>query len=199
MPLQAGVTLYFVRHGQTEWNRLKRLQGQIDIPLNDTGRAQATENGRRLRDVLGAEMDALDFVASPLSRTRETMELLREAAGLPREPYRTDPVLQEIRYGHWEGAYLDELKRQDPEGFAERRTNKLYWRPIDGESYAELRERVAGWLESVREDAVVVSHGGVSRVLRGLVLDDLDEQEIPNLPVPQDQVMRVTPGQVDWF
>ena len=194
--LADGITLYFVRHGETDWNRLKRLQGQIDIPLNDTGRSQAAQNGRTLRRLLPG-LEQMDFVASPLLRTSETMEIAREAAALPRSGYRTDRRLMEINYGAWEGAYLNELKTKDPEGFRQRRTNKYAWQPVDGESYAELTTRIAGWLETVDRDAVVVSHGGVSRVLRGLILD-LDRNEVPNLEVPQDKVMIVRHGRMEW-
>ena len=73
--LKPGVTLYFVRHGETDWNRAQRYQGQRDIPLNATGREQAVGNGRVLAQALGQEAAALDYVSSPLVRARETMEL----------------------------------------------------------------------------------------------------------------------------
>ena len=74
--MRDGVSIYFVRHGQTDWNAEKRLQGQTDIPINARGRAQARRNGRLLAGYL-ADPAALDYVASPLGRTRETMEILR--------------------------------------------------------------------------------------------------------------------------
>ena len=64
-------TIYFIRHGETEWNRLGRLQGQMDIPINPAGRGQAKRNGGVLAEVLDAA-DGIDFVASPLTRTRQT-------------------------------------------------------------------------------------------------------------------------------
>ena len=69
-------TIYFIRHGETDWNAEARLQGQRDVPLNDLGRVQAEEAGRRLRELVGRPED-LDYVASPLGRARETMERLR--------------------------------------------------------------------------------------------------------------------------
>src|SRR5579871_4261566 len=101
--LRSGVTfphrILFVRHGETSWNVEGRLQGQHDIPLNPRGREQARAVGRSLRARIGAELDRLEasdaFVASPLSRARQTMELMRAAMGLDPVRYRTDPVLME--------------------------------------------------------------------------------------------------------
>jgi broad specificity phosphatase PhoE len=70
--------IYFVRHGETDWNREARLQGQRDVPLNALGRVQAGEAGRKLA-ALVPDPGSLAYIASPLGRTRETMELLRGA------------------------------------------------------------------------------------------------------------------------
>src|SRR5467141_3956403 len=109
--------LYFMRHGETDWNAERRLQGQHDIPLNELGRVQAVNCGKVLRDLFardGRDPDAFDYVASPLVRARETMELLRNALGLDAHRYRTDPRLAELSFGRWEGFTFAELKAQDP-------------------------------------------------------------------------------------
>lgn len=186
--LKPGVTLYFVRHGETDWNRAQRYQGQQDIPLNETGRAQAARNGEALRDLLKGEAATLDYVASPLLRARETMEIARGAMGLPKDAYRQDERLAEIRYGHWEGQLWSELPTIDPDGFLARQKDFWGWQPNGGESYAMLSDRIAGWLESVEQTAVVVAHGGVMRVLRGLV-EGLAPEAIQSLPVPQDKIL----------
>ena len=79
--MRPGLTLYFVRHGETDWNAERRYQGQTDIPLNDRGRAQSRRNGEALRAFL-PHIAGADFVASPLGRARETMEILRDTLGL---------------------------------------------------------------------------------------------------------------------
>lgn len=186
--LKAGITLYFVRHGETDWNRMQRYQGQQDIPLNDTGRAQAERNGAVLRDVLKEQGPVLDYVASPMLRTRETMEIVRRTMGLVGESYRQDPRLVEINYGHWEGQLWSELPALDPDGFLAREKNFWGWQPRGGESYAMLSDRVATWLESVEQTAVVVAHGGVMRVLRGLI-EGLAPEAIRALPAPQDKIL----------
>lgn len=91
-------TIYFIRHGQTDWNAEGRFQGQCDIPLNDTGRAQAGRNGRALATAIGAA-DGFDFVSSPLQRASETMRILRRELGLDPTDFRTDARLVEINVG----------------------------------------------------------------------------------------------------
>jgi probable phosphoglycerate mutase len=196
--LKAGVSLYFVRHGETDWNRAQRYQGRRDIPLNDTGRSQARRNGRVLAEALGAAAGSLDYVASPLLRARETMELVRTELALPAAGYRTDDRLSEIHYGHWEGQLWSELPRTDPEGYAARQADPWSWQPTGGESYRMLSQRVALWLADMHRDAVVVAHGGVSRALRGLVLR-LEGADVTRLPVPQDKVLLVQDGSIRWL
>ena len=196
--LRAGITLYYVRHGETDWNRDQRYQGQRDIPLNATGRSQAVRNGRALAEALGKEAAVIDYVASPLLRARETMYLMRAELGLPPRGYRTDDRLREIHYGHWEGELWNELPAKDPQGFAAREADKWGWRPTGGESYRDLSERVADWLGVVERDAVVAAHGGVMRVLRGLSMR-LQPAEIFLLDVPQDKVLIVEAGHTSWL
>lgn len=196
--LAPGVTLYYIRHGETDWNLTQRYQGQRDIPLNATGRAQAAGNGRALAQALGDRIAALDYVASPLERARETMEIVRRGLGLPPQGYRTDPRLTEINYGHWEGQLWNELPRIDPDGLRARQADAWSWQPIGGESYRLLSERVAGWLADIDRDAVVVAHGGVMRVLRGLV-EALQPAAIFALPVPQDRVLVLEAGRARWL
>ncbi|MEM8665125.1 MAG: histidine phosphatase family protein, partial [Pseudomonadota bacterium] len=101
--LPDGVRLIHIRHGETDWNVEGRLQGQLDIPLNDTGRGQARRNGDALAAYLAAErLQDPDFIASPLSRSVETMAIVRDALGED-APFRTDERLREISFGDWSG------------------------------------------------------------------------------------------------
>jgi broad specificity phosphatase PhoE len=196
--LKPGISLYFVRHGETDWNFAKRYQGQRDIPLNATGRAQAARNGRVLAETLGASADAFDYVASPLARARETMEIVRRELALTPHNYGTDDRLKEIHYGHWEGLLWEDLPELDPAGLAARAADPWVWQPVGGESFQALSRRIEGWLADLTHDSVIVAHGGVSRVLRGLVLG-LPTAEIPFLPVPQDQVLVLEAGSMRWL
>ncbi|HRN87421.1 histidine phosphatase family protein [Hyphomicrobium sp.] len=190
-------TIYFIRHGETDWNRDRRYQGQRDIPLNETGRTQAQRNGRALRAFLPA-IGRARFIASPLQRTRETMEIIRSELDLPADDYQTDSDLVELSYGQWEGTLQDDLAAHDPEGLVARQADPFRWRPEGGESYADLFARVERWARTVTEDVVVVSHGGVSRCLRGHLLA-LDPLGIPDLESPQDRVLILAKASMRWL
>jgi len=196
--LAPGVTIYFARHGETDWNLAQRYQGRQDIALNRTGRAQAARNGRSLALALGGSAAALDFVASPLLRARQTMEILMGELGLPVGAYHIDDRLAEINYGHWEGQLWAELPRSDPEGFAARKADMWNWRPQGGESYHDLSLRVAAWLATISHPSAVVAHGGVMRVLRGLI-EALAPADALALPVPQDRVLIIAEGRITWL
>jgi broad specificity phosphatase PhoE len=196
--MRQDVTIYFIRHGETDWNKIQRYQGQTDIPLNDTGRAQAARNGRVLGAALGARKSAVDFVASPLERAAETMEIVRANMGLPAQPFRMDARLKEQNFGHWEGLIWGELPKLDPEGFASRKADTWNWLPRGGENYAMVQTRVLSWLSEIEHDTVVVSHGNISRSLRGILLG-LDTAVIPKLEVPQDKFLRIVGGKAEWL
>lgn len=195
--LKPGITLYFVRHGETDWNRDARYQGQQDIPMNDTGRAQARQNGRALCKIMD-RISTADFVSSPLSRAVETMTLMRTELGLQPKDFRIDDQLLELNYGHWEGRLARDIPVTDPEGFKQKSQDPYGWRPKGGESYADLQMRIQNWLSSLDHDTVAVSHGGVSRVARGLILN-LDTKEIPFLSVPQDKILVLESHEVRWL
>jgi probable phosphoglycerate mutase len=161
-------TLYFIRHGETDWNREHRLQGQHDIPLNARGRVQATRCGEVLRDLLerdGRRAVEYAYVSSPLGRARETMEMMRAAMGLEPLAYRTDARLMEMSFGRWEGFTFAELEVREAEALAERERDKWGFVLPGGESYAQLQTRVHSWYEGLEQDTVVSAHGGVCRVL----------------------------------
>ena len=191
--------VYFVRHGQTDWNAQERLQGQADTDLNEKGRAQASANGRVLAGLIG-EASGFDFVASPMRRTRQTMELLRAAMGLEPSDYATDERLVEVHFGDWQGYTFAELEGVDPGCFARRQADKWGFVPPgeSAESYAALTERVRPVLESFQKNTVCVTHGGVVRAVFCL-LGALPAAECSMLTIPQDRVLRLEGGRLEWI
>lgn len=146
--------VYLVRHGQSEWNAARRLQGQADPPLSPDGEVQVAA----LREML-SRLVVNRCVASDLRRARRTAELL----GLVADP---NPSWREIDVGAWSGRDIDELRRRDPEAY-------LGWRagtfvPTGGEPWGRFSDRVSAAMRDAADgvDAVLaVTHGGVIRAL----------------------------------
>ena len=183
---------YFLRHGETDWNVEQRLQGGRNVPLNATGRAQAASNGHVLKALIeadGHEPAALDWLSSPLSRASETMQIARRAMGLVPDDYATREALRELTFGSFEGLTLAELALVAPEDAAARDADKWGYEHPGGESYAALSRRIDAFLKTLSRPAVLVSHGGVLRVVRGL-LEGFAREDVPLLDIPQDKVFR---------
>jgi broad specificity phosphatase PhoE len=179
-------TIVFLRHGETDWNVEGRLQGQRDVPLNDKGRVQAARNGAVLRGMV-PDIAGFDFVASPLGRARETMEIARRALALDAKAYRIDDRLREATFGRWEGLTSEEIRVHEPVELAAREADKWGVAPPGGESYEILATRVRPWLEELTGPTVVVAHGGVGRVL-WIELAGLTPAEAVSIAIPHDRV-----------
>jgi broad specificity phosphatase PhoE len=183
--------LYFIRHGETDWNAAGRLQGQMDIPLNDKGRVQAAESAAILASL--TNVADLDYWASPLTRTRETMERVREALGLHPPFYKTDDRLKELTFGDWEGFTLAEAKANNPDAYQKRHNDKWNAHPPKGESYQDVANRVTPWLNSLTRDTIIVSHGGVGRALLH-VLAGVPKHEAAETHIAQGVVYQMEAG-----
>lgn len=152
-----------VRHGETDWNVERRLQGQLDIPLNETGVAQARATARGL---IGQQFTAL--YSSDLGRARQTAEALAGVVGLP---IQFQPDLRERRYGIFERLTYTEAKAQYPEDYARLHDRDPDYVIPQGESLRQLADRVGACLKTLvakhaGEQILLVSHGGVLDVIR---------------------------------
>jgi probable phosphoglycerate mutase len=148
----AKVPFWYLRHGETDWNLRGLSQGNVDIPLNETGLAQARQAAERLRN-----RGITSIVASPLSRAKVTAEIVAEALGLP---LTIEPDLREVSWGVREGHPLAEWF----DGWIAGHTV-----PEGAESFEALRRRVvAGLNRAVGQppSVLIVAHGGVFRAVR---------------------------------
>jgi broad specificity phosphatase PhoE len=163
--------LYLVRHGETDWNAARRIQGRTDIPLNDTGRDQARQAGELLSR---RRWDAI--YASPLSRAAETARIIGERVGI--SEIGTRDALMERDYGAAEGLGFDELDKLYPEGIH-----------AEGqETREEVGSRVGGALVALAdshpgESLIVVSHGGAIRAVLQLAEPGVKHPRITNASV----------------
>ncbi|GAB3606476.1 histidine phosphatase family protein [Conyzicola nivalis] len=161
-------TIYLVRHGETDWNRARRIQGSTDIPLNQTGRDQAAVTGALLAS---RQWDGV--YASPLARAYETGAIIADQLGLPAPE--AVPEVAERRYGEAEGLTGDEIDARFPGDT-----------PVPGrESREEVAARVIPAIVALAErhpgeNIVLVSHGGVIRTILGVVAPDEHPEPIRN-------------------
>src|SRR5699024_3254749 len=153
-------TVIALRHGETDWNAERRLQGWAPTPLNDRGREQAESAGIHL----AATYDFDRILASDLRRTHETATLVREA-GIEPDPI-LDRAWRERDFGVYQGLTYETMSDEYPEFSAERSgQSALAETPERGESLIDLRERIVDAFERLTDDAIdetvlVVTHGG---------------------------------------
>jgi 2,3-bisphosphoglycerate-dependent phosphoglycerate mutase len=181
IPTTLPTRICLVRHGETEWNAERRIQGQIDIGLNDTGLRQAAAAGRWLK-VAGI----VALYSSDLKRAWTTALAIGSALGLAADPV---PDLRERRYGIFEGLTFAEAQARYPEGYAAFARRNADYDFENGESLRAMHARVTGKLAELAarhpgETIAVVVHGGVldiiNRFVRGNPLEIPRDFLIPN-------------------
>ncbi|MGE5470362.1 MAG: histidine phosphatase family protein [Bacteroidota bacterium] len=181
IPTSRLTRICLVRHGETEWNAERRIQGQIDIGLNEIGRRQAAAAGRWLQ---GAGIVAV--YGSDLQRAWTTAQAIGRALGLTP---RAVPEMRERRYGIFEGLTYDEAKARFPDGYAAFEGRNAAYDFENGESLRAMFERVTGKLKEIAavhagQNVALVLHGGVldiiNRFVRGNSLETPRDFLIPN-------------------
>jgi broad specificity phosphatase PhoE len=172
-PSLAAIPFWFLRHGETDWNAAGLSQGNVDIPLNETGLAQAHAAAGKL-----VHRGIASIIASPLSRARVTAEIAGAALGLP---VALDEGLREVAFGTQEGQPMSEWFSQWVAG---------HFTPEGGEAFPVLRERAVAAVNRcvLHPPAVlVVAHGALFRALRaamGLEANIRTQNAVPMLCVP---------------
>jgi len=151
-----------IRHGETAWNVDTRIQGHLDIPLNDTGLWQARQLARALA---GEPLSAI--YASDLQRAHTTARAIAETTGAPLVP---EPALRERSFGELEGRTFAEIEAELPEQARRWRQRDPHFAPEGGETLVQLRERIAATTHRLAAQhtgglVVLVAHGGVLDVL----------------------------------
>lgn len=162
-------TLYIVRHGETDWNKMGKYQGITDVPLNENGLNQAKACGKALKDV---QFDRI--LSSDLSRALVTAEVIR---GNRTTPITVDERLRELNFGDWEAMLFSDIEARWP-GLID----EMYLRPHlvkvpNGESFKDLQDRAWAGLEEFinandgDETLLITCHGGTIRTLICKLLD----------------------------
>ncbi|MBS0332298.1 MAG: histidine phosphatase family protein [Proteobacteria bacterium] len=190
--------ILLLRHGETEWNAVRRIQGRRESRLTPLGERQALAMAGLAADLALREPTppAWRLVSSPLGRARQTAEAVAARTGLTVE---FDERVAEIACGDWEGRLREVVAQAHPELFA---TREWFFAAPGGETYEDVAARVGAFLADLPPEpdrrVIVVSHGVAGRILRGLYAG-LPRPAVLDLDVPQDAVFRLMGGQVDRF
>jgi len=194
----ADAELYLLRHGETIWNRQRRVQGHKDSPLTLNGIRQAERFGRRLAVLLEAPGD-WRIVASPLGRAWQTAVIVAETLGWPADTITTDERLKEMAWGRWDGLTAEEIEAQDALLW-QARIDDRWTRPPPGggETQSDLLVRARSWLAAIEPGArlVVVAHGALGRAVRTAYLG-LEPEAMLELDQPQDAFFRLRHGSIE--
>lgn len=185
--------IYLMRHGQTEWNLARRMQGHLDSPLTEKGQAQAVDMGKILKREI-ADPQNYDMFTSPLGRTLHTSKLVAQNFAFAPT---NDDLLMEINAGSWGGTLWADIERDQPEAIADKSMPRMCCAP-DGESYEDLLKRGKQWLDSLNGQCIVVSHGQIGFVIRA-IYTGLTYQDVFKLGNSQDGVFLLENGQESFL
>jgi broad specificity phosphatase PhoE len=200
------VSIWLVRHGQTDANLIGRYQGHLDLPLNETGREQVVTMGAQLREELETRgiTSVQALYSSDLVRTRETAQAVADSLGMEIIP---DARLREIHMGDWEGAYFTEIREQFPAIVEQRYRDPMHIAPPNGETTFDVAKRMWPALDAYAarhhgdDPIVVVSHGmAIATVIcriRGISLARVFEVVPGNAEVTMIDWEPTSPGWIE--
>jgi probable phosphoglycerate mutase len=184
--------LVIARHGETEWNKLKRLQGWKNSPLTVNGRTQANEVAKTIKQLI--EPRGFKMISSPLGRAVETSSIIANVLGY-NEKVILEPLVKEYSFGEWEGSTNHEVRSQRPNEWNNRQADKWNYVVPGGESYSVLTVRARKWLDELSSDicTVLITHEMMSKAIRGVYFG-LSQNEIPKLSHKNNEVYVLSSG-----
>ena len=191
--------IYLIRHGETTWNREKRLQGHLDIGLNDRGYWQADRLGEYL-----ASRPIAAVISSDLSRAVDTAKAVAKHHDLTLQ---YDQMLRERHYGLMQGLSHEEIAQQHPRNHLAWKNREIDFKPESGESLQQFYDRVVEsaifWAKQYRDqDIAIVAHGGVldclNRLATGKTLEVARDFEILNASLNTLSFFDDRFGLVEW-
>lgn len=184
--------IFVLRHGETEFNADKKLQGHCNSSLTSKGCDQARRVGTMLKQYV--ENRPFRVYSSTLGRALQTSQIVCEELNYSYENLNKEPRLKEFSLGEWEQRTIPSLEQEVPNLLAQ---NDWYLQAPNCETYESVRERLSSWLSDVAhdEDIVVVSHGLTGIVLRGLLLG-MDYTQVWLQDLPQDAFFIIEDGRI---
>ena len=189
-------TFILVRHGESEWNRAGRIQGQVNSPLTVLGINQA----KAIRDYLSGILlnQELEIYTSPLDRALQTAEIIAQGIDYPSRKIIIEERLNDFNLGEISGTFgWDKVAEIFPEQAQLRLQDPMRFHPSGGESGAEFEARLRSLLEDLMDDGtlkLMVSHGIVNKFIRG-ILKNLSGKEMVELGESQNTIYRLEQGE----
>jgi broad specificity phosphatase PhoE len=178
--------IWFLRHGQTEWNAERRIQGQLESRLSPLGQFHAQQQAALLRPILA---QAPACFASPLGRAQETA-----AIALAGTAFATDPRLAEADAGALQGLTMMDVERCFPEIWAANPKHlDLFCAAPNGEGYTSFHARILSFMQALTGPSVVVAHGLLGQVMRGIA-QGLSRQQMAELSNQQGCIYLLEDG-----
>lgn len=173
--------VYFVRHGQSDWNVENKICGATDIPLTELGHQQAIETGKQFIEQ-GIQAD--EILYSPLSRAAETARHISEMTGIPA---RVEERLREQNFGKYEGTARDGAEFKEAK-------KQFVCRYEGGESMLHLAQRIYNLLDEIKSESsektyILVAHNGIARVIQSY-FHEMTNEEYAAFGVPNCTIMR---------
>ena len=189
--------LFVLRHGETDWNRLGRFQGQQNSPLTERGQRQAAAMGRLLGNHL-IDPASTPIWCSPLGRAQQSCRQVCSALGIGQDMVCQSDALKEVNFGTWEGLSATQVALQDRAAYDLRNRNKFLNPAPGGESYRDVFDRVSAWLKTIDRErqTVVIAHGSLNRMLVAAATGIAPQRCLEEVPLPQDAFLAVT--ERDW-
>ncbi len=186
--------LILARHGETDWNVAKKIQGVTDTDLNKNGLRQARELAAA---VLAGDLGITAIYSSHLKRAAQTAAYVAEALNLP---YHTMEALQELNFGKWEGNSWPEVKERYPEEYGVWYTNRRYTPAPEGESYQQMLERVIPALQEIvrreKGNALVVIHSAEIVALQAALHNTSFQTMAKDYPIGNAQMVELGGEQI---
>ncbi len=187
-------TVFFVRHGETEYNQEKRLQGWCDSPLSDRGKQQVHQLAKTI-----AQLDIQHAFVSPLGRAQQTVEIIQSYLDFTKENL---PELREVSFGDFEGNTLPELDIKFPGMWEARMDDKWSYRPPGGEANKDALPRaheVIKRIEAFNSDRalLIVAHFAINRIILSL-LAGIEPEETVRINVPHSIIYRAQQLNGEW-
>ena len=203
IPISVNIlyTIFFVRHGQTDWNKQARFQGQTDLELNSIGIKQAKHNAKSIANYVVSRdyiFNNLSILTSPLKRAFDTSKYICCELSLSQKNISIDHNLLEQNYGIWEGLTRSEIEEMYGEALFKRDNNPWTFAPKNGENLQSVANRMVEVIHKISCPTIIVTHSGNLLALHA-ILGLINITKLLKEKIPHNRVFVVHNDRYEWI